>query len=234
MTYERLADLERDRVAFALATVVARRAPVSSHVGDRAVIFSDGSMEGFVGGACACDTVRAAALQALADGEPRLVEIESACASQGASEVYVEPHLPRPLLVVVGDTPVAASVAELGEHVEYDVLRIVRAGELEALAPLRGARAIAVVATQGQFDEDAIAALLAVEPAFVGLVASRRRGAAVLGELAERGTPREALEAVRVPVGLDIGARTAPHVAVAILAELIATAANAADHAHVS
>ena len=226
MTYERLAALERERVRFALATVVARCAPVSAHLGDRAVIYADGTIDGFVGGACALETVRAAGLRALAEGVPRTIEIESTCASEGALDVYIEPHVPRPLLLVVGDTPVAAAVAELGEQVEYDVMRILRAGELPAVASLRSTAAVAIVATQGQFDGEALTALFALNPSFLGLVASRRRGAAVLEELAAQGVAREQLDGVRTPAGLDIGARTPAHVAVAILAEVIASTAD--------
>jgi xanthine dehydrogenase accessory factor len=257
--YERLAELERERRSFAVATVVARRAPVSSHLGDRALITAGGAMEGFVGGSCSRDIVRREALRAIASGQPRLLQIRPGatesdanaedcivvamgCASEGAVDVYIEPNVPRPQLVVVGDTPVARALARVAAQIAYDVVHVVLEAELASLPALRGVRAlplerltayldeagrdaqsgmVAVVASQGHYDEEALAPLLAATPAFVGLLASRRRGAAVLGALEAQGVARERLGTIQTPVGLDIGARSAGDVAIAILAEII-------------
>jgi xanthine dehydrogenase accessory factor len=260
--FERLAELERERRAFALATVVARRSPVSSHVGDRALVFADGTMEGFVGGSCSREVVRREGLRALRTGVPRLVQIrpgergspESAsrecivvamgCASEGAVDVYIEPHLPLPRLVVVGDTPVADALARVAAQIRYDVVRVVLEAELAAIEPIPGIRTIAletlpthlaqrggearaelvaVVASQGHYDEAALEPLLAAEPAFVGLLASRRRAQAVFGVLAQRGVSVEQLARVHTPVGLDIGARSPGDVAISIVAEIVAS-----------
>jgi xanthine dehydrogenase accessory factor len=260
--YGRLAELERERASFVVATVVARRAPVSSHLGDRAIVFPDGRIEGFVGGSCSRDIVRREALRALRSGQARLVQIRSdataaqaeacddcvvvamGCASEGSVDVYVEPHLPHPRLLVVGDTPVADALARIAAEIPYDVVRVVLAAELGTLRPIPRVRAIAleslpqhladagsderaqlvaVVASQGHYDEAALAHLLAARPAFVGLLASRKRGAAVKALLAaENGYDAEALAAIRVPVGLDIGARTPGDVAIAIVAQIVA------------
>src|ERR1700761_1881057 len=134
--YARLAELDRERAIFALAAVVARRAPVSSHLGDRALVFADGRMEGFVGGSCSRDIVRREAVRAIRSGQPRLVQIRPdagdaapadarnvvamGCASEGAVDVYIEPHVPHPLLVVVGDTPVAGALARIASQISYD------------------------------------------------------------------------------------------------------------------
>jgi xanthine dehydrogenase accessory factor len=262
--FERLAELERERASFAVATVVARRAPVSSHLGDRAVVLADGRMEGFVGGSCSRDIVRREALHAVRIGLPRLVQIrpgalaerdENAngdcvvvamgCASEGAVDVYIEPHLPHPRLLVVGDTPVAGALARIAAEIPYDVVRVVLAAELAGLAPIPHVRAIAlealqqhlddagrderaqlvaVVASQGHYDEAALAPLLAAEPAFVGLLASRRRTAAVTALLAQEGVTPEQLAALHAPVGLDIGARSPGDVAISIVAQIVATA----------
>ena len=259
--YDRLAELERERASFAAATVVARRAPVSSHLGDRAIVFGDGRMEGFVGGSCSRDIVRREALRALRSGQPRLVQIRPGaegaagasddcvvvamgCASEGAVDVYIEPHLPHPRLLVVGDTPVADALARIAAEIPYDVVRVVLEAELAALPAVRRVRAIAletlqhhlddsgsdecaqlvaVVASQGHYDEAALAPLLAAEPAFVGLLASRRRGAAVRALLAEQGVAPERLDRLSVPVGLDIGARTPGDVAISIVAQIVAS-----------
>ena len=265
--FGRLAELERERASFAVATVVARRAPVSSHLGDRAVVLADGRMEGFVGGSCSRDIVRREALHAIRIGLPRLVQIrpgalaetgENAsgdcvvvamgCASEGAVDVYIEPHLPHPRLLVVGDTPVAGALARIAAEIPYDVVRVVLAAELAGLAPIPHVRAIAlealqqhlddagrderaqlvaVVASQGHYDEAALAPLLAAQPAFVGLLASRRRTAAVTALLAQEGVTPEQLAALHAPVGLDIGARSPGDVAISIVAQIVATAPRA-------
>jgi len=262
--FARLAELEREHTIFALATVVARRAPVSSHLGDRALIFADGRMEGFVGGSCSRDIVRREALRAIRSGLPRLVQIRPGgpddetgghddecvvvamgCASEGAVDVYLEPHVPRRRLLVVGDTPVAAALSRIAAHIPYDVVRVVLEAELatlETTPPVRAialellgrhledcgaderAHLVAVVASQGHYDEEALAPLLAAAPAFVGLLASRRRAAAIGAILAEQGISPEQLATLHVPVGLDIGARAPGEVAISIVAQIIAGA----------
>jgi len=266
--FGRLAELERERACFAVATVVARRAPVSSHLGDRAIVQADGRMEGFVGGSCSRDIVRREALRALRSGLPRLVQIRPGelaaetkqddecvvvamgCASEGAVDVYIEPYLPHPRLIVVGDTPVAGALARIAAEIPYDVVRVVLDAELAAVPHAARVRAIpleslsrhledagrdacaqlvAVVASQGHYDEAALAPLLAAQPAFVGLLASRRRGAAVKATLAAESVPVERLERIVIPVGLDIGARTPGDVAISIVAQIVASAGARAD-----
>src|SRR6202163_1109836 len=267
--FARLAELERERTSFAVATVVARRAPVSSHLGDRAIVFADGRMEGFVGGSCSRDIVRREALRAIRIGLPRLVQIQPGgsaegggdtvgdvcgavamgCASEGAVDVYIEPHLPHPRLLVVGDTPVAGALARIAAQIPYDVVRVVLEAELGGLAPIphvrpialealpahlddtgsdERAQLVAVVASQGHYDEAALAPLLAAEPAFVGLLASPRRGAAVKTTLAAEGVAAGRRERMQVPVGLDIGARTPGDVAISIIAQIVAAAPSRA------
>jgi xanthine dehydrogenase accessory factor len=265
--FGRLAELERERASFAVATVVARRAPVSSHLGDRALVLADGRMEGFVGGSCSRDIVRREALRAIRIGLPRLVQIRPGalpengdtanddcvivamgCASEGAVDVYIEPHLPHPRLLVAGDTPVADALARIAAQIPYDVVRVVLEAELSALATIPHVRAIAletlqrhlddagsderaqlvaVVASQGHYDEAALAPLLAAQPAFVGLLASRRRAAAVTALLAQQGVAPEHLATLQAPVGLDIGARSPGDVAISIVAQIVATAPRA-------
>ncbi|HEX3466970.1 MAG TPA: XdhC family protein [Candidatus Elarobacter sp.] len=262
--YARLAELERERSVFAVATVVARRAPVSSHLGDRALVFADGRMEGFVGGSCSRDIVRRESLRAIRSGLPRLVQIRSdvnasepgsrdedcvvvamGCASEGAVDVYLEPHVPRRRLLIVGDTPVAASLARIAAQIPYDVVRVVVEAELatiEAAPPVRAialaslqhhldacgaderAHVVAVVASQGHYDEEALAPLLSANLPFVGLLASRRRAAAIAATLTAQGVAAERIAALHVPVGLDIGARAPGEVAISIVAEIIAGA----------
>jgi xanthine dehydrogenase accessory factor len=220
--------LAAEGVPFALATVVAVQPPASTRRGDRGLVTADGELEGWVGGACSEPIVVREALRALADGEPRLVRIgppgraaagadpdaviaESSCASEGIVEVLVEPQLPAPLLVVVGASPAAETLARLAGEVGWRVAR-----ELHA-----GADAV-VVATMGHGDDETLAAALAQEAGYVGLVASAKRAASVLASLREAGVGEDALVRVRSPAGLDLGPSSQPEIAVAVLAELVA------------
>jgi xanthine dehydrogenase accessory factor len=253
--FEQVAALSKEGRPFAVATVVARRPPVSAHLGDRAIIFADGRMEGFVGGACAREIVRRQAVDAIRARQARLVSISPnpgtvestdehvvvpmTCASEGAVDVYVEPFVQARTLVVAGATPVAAAVARLARAMDFDVVRIVDSRELAdvqsqaaemgvkvasldaidgALAGI-GPDAAAVVASQGHYDEEALAAVLGAGLAYVGLVASRKRGAIVCGLLEERSLPD--VSGIRFPAGLDLGAKTPAEVALSILAEIV-------------
>ncbi|MGB8909491.1 MAG: XdhC/CoxI family protein [Candidatus Cybelea sp.] len=248
--FERAAELERAHTPFALATVVKREGPISSHLGDRAIVLADGAMLGFVGGSCSRDVVRQEALDAMRSGEARLVQIEGECASEGAVDVYVEPHLPPRMLVIAGATPVAADLARLACALDgYNVVRVVEPGELHelgqaqaeqavavdalpgflaAIEPAERDRLVAVVASQGHYDEVALKALLEIpEPAYIGLLASRKRAAEVFAETERRGIASEQIAIVRNPAGIDIGARRPAEVAISILAEIVATLAAA-------
>ncbi|HEY7056889.1 MAG TPA: XdhC family protein [Vicinamibacterales bacterium] len=152
--YEKLTALSRDRRPFAVATVVARRAPISAHLGDRAIVYADGRMEGFVGGACAREIVRTQALELLRTRQPRLVSIRPdaadaaasgpehvvvsmSCASEGAVDVYIEPFVDAKRLIVAGATPIAEAVARAAASLDYDVFRVVDAREQRDLRPER-------------------------------------------------------------------------------------------------
>jgi xanthine dehydrogenase accessory factor len=254
---DKVVALRAERRRFATATVVGRRAPVSAHLGDRAIVQEDGRMEGFIGGACSREIIRRHALESIRERRPRLVSIrpdaavESSsdpehvfvpmtCVSEGAVDVYVEPSVQPRRLVVVGATPVAEALARTAVALDYDVVRIVEPQEqhdldaqaaaggwslasLESLAVAitdGGPATAAVVATQGHYDEQALEAILRARVAsYVGLVASRKRGAAVKAVLDQNGIT--GTDVVHVPAGLDLGARTAPEVAISILAEIV-------------
>jgi xanthine dehydrogenase accessory factor len=266
--FERVARLGREGQSFAIATVVNRRAPVSAHLGDRALILADGRMEGFVGGACSHEIVRTQALEVLASGKGRIVSIrpdaggiESSaehvvvpmtCASEGAVDVYIEPFVRARLLVVVGATPIAGALARVARSLDYRVVRVVDAPEradiesdavtfgyavatLDALDNVlkhEGAgiddRAV-VVASQGHYDEETLAAALKSDVSYVGLVASRARGSTVKTLLEDEGLP--GVTRVRYPAGLDLGARTPAEVALSILAEIVQLHSSRAEPA---
>jgi xanthine dehydrogenase accessory factor len=220
--------LAAEGTPFVLATVVSVERPASARIGDRGLVTEDGELLGWVGGACSEPIVVREALRALADGEPRLLRIgppgrvvegadantvvaASTCASEGIVEVLVEPQLPEPLLVVLGGSPAAETLARLAPEVGWRVERELR-GDADAV----------VVATMGHGDEDALAAALGRRTGYIGLVASARRAATVLATLRERGVDEEALARVRSPAGLDLGPSTQAEIAVAVLAELVA------------
>ncbi|MGH9256490.1 MAG: XdhC family protein [Vicinamibacterales bacterium] len=166
--FEQIAALRREGQSFALATVVARRAPVSAHLGDRAIVFADGRMEGFVGGACSREIIRQQALDALTTRCSRLVSIRPdatdsgtstgehvivpmTCVSEGAIDVYVEPFAQARRLVVVGATPVAESLARLARSMNYDVVRVVdgrERGDIEREAATLGVTVVALDALE--------------------------------------------------------------------------------------
>jgi xanthine dehydrogenase accessory factor len=196
---------------FALATVVNVERPASARRGDHAVVTPDGTLRGWVGGACTEPTVVREALAALADGEARLVRVEGGCASEGTIEVLVEPQLPAPLLAVIGDSPAARTLAELARTIGWRVS-----------TELGGGADAVVVASMGQGDENVLEVALAGEAGYVGLVASAKRGSSVLADLRRRGVDEETLARIRIPAGLDLGPSSQEEIAVAILAELVA------------
>ena len=244
---ERMGELARSGQAFALATVVWRQGPSSSKQGSRAIITTDGQLHGWIGGACAEPVVIREAKQVIADGHARLLLLGSpdqfgttvpegmtvvpiSCQSEGALEVYIEPVLPVPHLVIVGGSPMAHSLAAMAGALGWstDLCRPAGLHGGRRGAARADERSMVIVATQGHADEDMIERAVAMRPAYLGLVASRRRGEAVLGYLAERGVPKEQLDRVHAPAGLDLGKTTHEEMAVAILAELVQLRASGA------
>jgi xanthine dehydrogenase accessory factor len=226
---ERVAALRRHRERFATATVVGRRAPVSAHLGDRAIIYADGRLEGFVGRARHARLVSITPDATAGGGsDPEHVVVPMTCVSEGAVDVYIEPDLRPRRLVVVGTSPVADALTRTALAIDYEVVRVVDTAEQRDLEPSSAVQgftvapleslddvlkesageAAAVVASQGHYDEQALEAILRSGAAYVGLVASRTRGNTVRTLLTESGVT--GLEAVRIPAGLDLGARTAP------------------------
>jgi xanthine dehydrogenase accessory factor len=232
-----LADTTAAGAPCALATVVRTESPTSAHPGDKAVVTADGRLHGWIGGSCSEPLVRSEALRAIADGLPRLVrivpsadvaEVRSAgeltvattCPSGGALDIFIEPQLPDPLLVVVGDSPAARTLLQLGALTGFRTC-VVHPGaqaddfpgaarviaSLDEVASLAGvADCWAVVATMGHYDETALAALLIALPdADVALVASERRAAAALDSLRALGLAEAQVARVRAPAGAHRG-----------------------------
>jgi xanthine dehydrogenase accessory factor len=230
----RAAELRGARSPYVHARVVLAERPTSAKPGDEALVLPDGTIEGFVGGSCAETTVRAQGLAALGTGEsvllritplpepdqPGKVTVVNACLSGGTFEVFLEPVVPAPMVTVVGETPIARALARLGEALGYEV----RAYATDLLP----ATSAVVVASHGRDEEEAVTAAVRAGVPYVGLVASRRRGTAVLESLELTDEERAS---VHTPAGLDLGARTAEEVALSILAEVVVSRAMAGHRA---
>ncbi len=240
--------------------MVAVRKPTSARPGASGIIHPDGTIEGWVGGSCAQPVVVREALRALGDGQPRLlrlsrdgpgegrradgvIELVMTCHSGGTLEIYVEPHLPAPLLWVVGTTPIAGALARLGGAAGWRVTVIDPIAEADAFpgaervhasADIRGldpdASPYVVVASQGIWDEEAVGLALTRDASYVGLVASPTRATVVRDWLREETTiDQDRIGALRAPAGLDLGAETADEIALSILAELVQVRRGRAD-----
>src|SRR5499425_2810337 len=233
------AELRRRGEPFALATVVRCARPTSAKPGAKALIKQDGTVTGWVGGACAEPVVVREALSALEDGRARLVglvgegggepgrtegilNLPMTCHSGGTLEIYVEPYLPKPLLVLVGHGPVVETLATLGRAADFAVSALTPdalSAEVERLQIT--SRASVVVATHADSDEEVLERVLRTDAGYVSLVASRRRAGVILEALRARGVPPDRVGRLKAPAGLDIGAVTPQEIAVSILAEII-------------
>jgi xanthine dehydrogenase accessory factor len=216
-----------------VATVVRAQRPTSVRTGDAALVLGDGTIEGFVGGTCAEQSVRLHALRALETGEGLLlrilpgddegpaaegaVTVSNPCLSGGSLEIFLEPMLPSPRVLVVGDTPIAHALERMGAELDLDMAGVPGA----AVEPQADDLAL-VVAAHGRDELRALRRALDVGLPYVGLVASRARGSAVVAELHDEGVPEERLATLETPAGLDIGARTPEEIALAILARIVA------------
>jgi len=246
--FDKAHELRSAGLPFATAVVVRAERPTSGKPGDRAIVTLEGELFGWVGGSCAQPTVVREALRAMADGSPRLVrlspdpgsaplpegivEVPMTCFSGGTLDIFIEPQQPPPALLVVGELPVARALVRLGKALDYRVT-VVDPGERthpEADMTLRDLSELsthvtpltfAVVATHGEYDEAALKAILGTSAAYVGLVASRKRGEQVVGSLASDGLDPAARARVRYPAGLDIHATRGDEIALSILAEIV-------------
>lgn len=235
--------------AFATAVVVRAEKPTSGKPGDRAIILRDGTLIGWIGGSCAQPTVIREARQALAEDTARLIrlspdpasqvpreglrDVAMTCFSGGTLEIHIEPHHPRPRMVIVGNLPVARSLAHLGAAMNYQVIAL----DPEGGAVMQGADLVitqlgelgahitpasyVVVATHGTFDETAVESALRAGAHYVGLVASPRRGESVRAFLREAGLSDGDMLAFKAPAGLDIHARRGDEIALSIMAEIV-------------
>jgi len=242
-------------VPFATAIVVRAERPTSAKPGDKAIVTSTGLMHGWIGGSCAQPTVIEEARKAMAEGEPRLIrlstdpqaesrsgliELPMTCFSGGTLEIYIEPHLPLPRLMVIGALPIARALMQLGQAMNYYVIAV--DPDNEGTKPDHAAEIITdlaqlsaqitsftyvVVASHGHYDELALEQVLRSKAAYVALVASKARAAAVLEYLRVQGLADQELNKLKSPAGLDIQARRGDEIALSIMAEIVQQRRNA-------
>jgi xanthine dehydrogenase accessory factor len=251
-----VARLKAAEEAFVLATVVRTVSVTAAKAGAKAVIRPDGTIvAGWIGGGCARGAVLKAARDALADGEPRMVSVqpenllaelgvkpgenrdgvrfaENMCPSKGTMDVFVEPVLPHPSLVVLGGSPVALSLATQARQLGYHVTLAAPSADLTstpdadmlidgyALGKLNQAKRFVVVSTQGKGDEAALRTAAATEAAYHAFVGSRRKMAALRAKLMAEGIEASSIDRIKAPAGLDLGAITPEEIAMSILAEI--------------
>ena len=251
-----VARMKAAELAFVLATVVRTVSVTAAKAGAKAIIRPDGTIvAGWIGGGCAKGAVLKAAREALADGEPRMVSVRpenllaelgvkpgdtkegvrfasNLCPSKGTMDIFVEPVLPHPSLVILGASPVAMSLAAQAGRLGYHVTLAAPAADLAvapdadmlidsfALGELHQAKRFVVVSTQGRGDEAALRAAVATDAAYHAFVGSRRKMAALREKLIGEGVAAAALDRIKAPAGLDLGAITPEEIAMSILAEI--------------
>jgi xanthine dehydrogenase accessory factor len=214
---------ERDE-PYAMVTVVRVAAPTSAYVGAQAIVRRDGTIEGWIGGGCAKDVVIAAAKEAIASGEPRLVRIANddyapetgveqhamACASNGTIELFVQPYSTRTSLCVLGDTPAADDARFFARRLG---IRLVDAPDD---AP------IVLIATQGNGDAEALERALASSARHVLMIASRRKADKLREVMRLRGVDETRLARLQAPAGPDAGAKTPGEIALVAMTGVLA------------
>ncbi len=255
-TMTMMRNMQEQELPFAVATVVRTVSVTAAKAGAKALILEDGTVvAGWIGGGCARGATLKAAKESIADGQPRLISIQpkdlladlgitagetkegiryanNMCPSQGTMDIFVEPILPRPELVVMGASPVAVALTEIAGAFGFDVTAAAPAKDHAALndadhridgfdLPPAKRQRFVVVSTQGSGDELALGAALAAEANYVTFVGSRKKAAALTTALREKGADETRLAALKAPAGLDIGAITPEEIALSILAELV-------------
>jgi xanthine dehydrogenase accessory factor len=247
--WEYTEELKKKNEPFATAVVVWREAPSSSRVGDKAVIDKYGEIFGWVGGGCVNGILIKEAEDAMKSAKPRLVKIgksilsskeegvmqyQMTCLSEGSVEIFIEPVMPTPHLVVIGKSPIARSLVKLAGASGYRITAVAQDANLQTFEKVDQLiteislanvvtthRSFIIVATQGEFDEKALEESLRKKSAYVGFVASKKKMASMAAYLADAGFDETVIGGIRSPAGIDINARTPEEVAISILAEII-------------
>jgi xanthine dehydrogenase accessory factor len=242
---ETILDLRTRRQPFAMATVVRAERPTSSKPGDKAIISPDGTLTGWIGGSCAHDIVVKNALEALEEGTPRfltlssdsaveakrfgVIDVPMQCYSGGVLDVFIEPNLPKPQMVVIGYETIARALVRIGKTLQFHVTVVdplaMRANVPEAdevinelRLPSLGNDSFIVIATHGRYDEEALEQAARTSASYIALVSSPKRAGVILQQLRDRGL---SVDRIKSPAGLDIGAQGAEEIALSIVAEIV-------------
>jgi xanthine dehydrogenase accessory factor len=233
---------------FAVATVVAYKSPQSAKPGAKAIIKADGSIDGWIGGGCVQPIVIREALKALQTGKARLISISPddergdwkgvesyrmTCEGGGSLEVFIEPVLPKPELMIVGNSPIAQILAGLGKLLDFQVTVVDPAAssdrfpeaeilltDLAEVGPRINAGSYVVVATMGNGDQEGIEAVSGSRPKYLGLIASKEKAEGLFKYLREKGLPAEDLDQFKYPAGLQLGGETLSEIALSVMAEI--------------
>jgi xanthine dehydrogenase accessory factor len=218
---------------FVLATVVAYKSPQSARPGSKAIIKADGSMIGWIGGGCVQPIVLREAKQALQTGRPKLLTIspdeprddwkgvqsfQMTCEGGGSLEIYLEPFLTKPQLIVLGSSPVAETVAHLGALLDFKV--VAAAMDFSSIKDQINESSYVVVATMGNGDEEGLLAVIGTRPKYLGLVASKKKSEALFEYVRTTGATDEDIAVITCPAGIEIGGETLPEIALSIAAEI--------------
>ncbi len=240
--------LYRDNQPFAIASVINRQLPSSGKPGDKAVIEQNGQITGWIGGGCTRGIILKEAGKAIQDGMPRIVRIspdmdstpktgvidyKMTCYSGGSVEVFIEPVLPRPQIVIMGKSHVAKALSRIAKAMDYSITVVAGSADQTMFpdadkieAKLEHPQSISenafvVVCTQGENDEAHLAQALHTRAAYIGFVSSRKKANAVFQTLRQQEFTFDQLKRIKTPAGLDIHAKLAEEIAVSILAEII-------------
>ena len=244
---ERSAELKKEGVPFAIATVINTIAPTSAKLMSKAIILSDGTIEGWIGGGCSINTViseginciknaKSIVLRLSPDGSSANLfsfkkEVSLNCESGGTLEFHIEPVLPMTKLIIYGNTPTTYAIANMGVLLNYDcylcILNSKKNIEIHENVKIIeqyksfNEKCIAIVGSQGENDIDAIKAAILSNPEFISMIISKKKALSILGQLQKTSLSKESISKIKFPAGLDIGAQTPEEIALSVLAEII-------------
>lgn len=226
-------DLRAREEPFVLATVVAYKSPQSAKPGSKAIIKCDGTITGWIGGGCVQPIVLREAKQVLKSGAPRLLTISPdaarddwkgvhsfrmTCEGGGSLEIYLEPFLPKPQLLIIGASPVAETLAQLGTLLDFKV--VAADSDFSSVKDQINENSYVVIATMGNRDEEGLLAVIGMRPKYLGLVASRKKSEALFEYVRAKGATDQDIGAIKCPAGIEIGSETLPEIALSVAAEI--------------
>ena len=252
-------ELRAREEAFVLATVVAYKSPQSAKPGSKAIIKADGEMIGWIGGGCVQPIVLREAKQALQTGKPKLLTISPdeprddwkgvgsyrmTCEGGGSLEIYLEPFLPKPQLLIVGRSPVAQTVAHLGHLLDFKVVAAdpevksehfpdadLLLRDLNVVRDQINENTFVVVATMGNGDEEGLLAVVGSRPRYLGLVASEKKSQALFEYARETGASDEDIAVFKSPAGMELGSETMAEIALSVAAEIVRVRRSSSEEA---